>query len=766
MRMFFIVIIVSITAIIGYAQNGGVKGFVYEKTTGEGVMFSNVFIKDTKYGASTDLNGFFQISNIKPGNYTLEFSYIGYKKIEQKITITANKFTTVKLFAEAESEILESVVVSAERQAQKTQIKTSVVNISPQQMKKLPSIGGEPDFAQYLQVLPGVISSGDQGGQLYIRGGSPIQNKVLMDGMTIYQPFHSIGFFSVFDSDIIRNADVYTGGFNAQYGGRVSSIMDISMKDGNKKKFSGKAAINTFGGKLLLEGPFVKQTTESKSSSSYIISAKTSYLDKSSKIFYKYVNNGESLPFNYTDLYGKVSFNSTNGSKISLFGFNFSDNVKYQSINDLNWRNYGFGSSMSLVPENSKAIIKINFSYSNYKITLASIDNLPRVSGSNGFDFGLGFVYYLGKNQIDYGVEIGGGKTNFDFYNSAGMHIEQEDNVTDLSFFGKTKLTYGKLLLEPGLRIVSYVSLSEISPEPRLGAKYNLTENIRLKLAAGLYSQNLIAINSDRDVVNLFSGFVSTPISLPSTFRGEEITSKLQKAKHIIFGTEFDLIKHLSFNVEGYYKYNNQLVNINKNKIYLDNITNAQKDDYYKKDFIIETGDAYGVDFLVKYDYKRIYFWLVYSLGYVTRADEYIEYPPYYDRRHNINLLTTYVIGKNLDWELSLRWNFGSGFAFTKTQAYFEEVPLSNGIGTDYTTNNGEIGVIYGTLNDGRLPYYHRLDASIKKNVEFKNESLLEVIFSVTNVYNRENIFYFDRIEHQRVNQFPIMPSLGLSYKW
>ncbi|MFK5975436.1 MAG: TonB-dependent receptor, partial [Sulfurovum sp.] len=479
------------------------------------------------------------------------------------------------------------------------QIKTSVINISPQQMKKLPSIGGEPDFAQYLQILPGVVSSGDQGGQLYIRGGSPIQNKVLMDGMTIYQPFHSIGFFSVFDSDIIRNADVYTGGFNAQYGGRISSIMDISMRDGNKKKFSGKASATTFGGKLMLEGPIKKQTMESNGSSSYILSAKTSYLDKSSTLFYNYVNDGEGLPFDYTDLYGKVSFNAKNGSKISLFGFNYTDHVKYQAISDLNWRNYGFGTSMSLVPANSKAIIKINASFSDYKIALANTDNLPRESGSNGFNFGLGFIYYLGKNQLDYGVEIGGGKTTFDFYNSAGMHIEQEDNVTNLSFYGKMKFTFGKLLIEPGLRIISYVSAGEISPEPRIGAKYNATDFLRFKLAGGFYSQNLIAINSDRDVVNLFSGFVSTPQSLPSTYRGEEVTSKLQKSKHLIIGTEVDLMKHLSLNVEGYYKLNSQLININKNKIYSDVPSNAQKEDYYKKDFIIETGNAYGVDFLL-----------------------------------------------------------------------------------------------------------------------------------------------------------------------
>ena len=149
----------------------------------------------------------------------------------------------------------------------------------------IPTIGGEPDLAQYMQVIPGVVFTGDQGGQLYIRGGSPIQNKVLLDGMIIYSPFHSIGLFSVFDSDIIRNTDVFTGGFNAEYGGRISSIMDIKTIDGNKKEFGGKITANTFGTKLLAQGPILKS-----GNTSFVFSGKTSYLDKSSDIFYKYTN--------------------------------------------------------------------------------------------------------------------------------------------------------------------------------------------------------------------------------------------------------------------------------------------------------------------------------------------------------------------------------------------------------------------------------------------------------------------------------------------
>ncbi len=198
----------------------------------------------------------------------------------------------------------------------------SVNTITPREINQIPTVGGEPDIAQYLQVLPGVISTGDQGGQLYIRGGSPVQNKVLLDGMIIYNPFHSIGLFSVFDADIIRNAEVYSAGFNSQYGGRVSSIMDITSRDGNKKRTSGKISANTFLAKILLEGPLGGRKKDSLNEvvkTSYILSAKSSYLPTTSKFLYTYANK-EGLPFGFNDIYGKISLSSANGSKINVFG--------------------------------------------------------------------------------------------------------------------------------------------------------------------------------------------------------------------------------------------------------------------------------------------------------------------------------------------------------------------------------------------------------------------------------------------------------------
>ena len=234
-----------------FAQKGSVRGFVYDKENGEPIMFCNVIIEGKSIGASTDVNGFFNITNVPVGNHTLFVTYIGYDTLRQEITLKDKQILNRKLEISPSSVLIETVTVSADRQEMKTEVKVSVTKITPKDIQLIPAIGGEPDLAQYLQVLPGVVFTGDQGGQLYIRGGSPIQNKVLLDGMIVYNPFHSIGLFSVFETDLIRNADIYTGGFGAQYGGRISSIMDITTRDGNKNRLAGKISTNSFGSNAL-----------------------------------------------------------------------------------------------------------------------------------------------------------------------------------------------------------------------------------------------------------------------------------------------------------------------------------------------------------------------------------------------------------------------------------------------------------------------------------------------------------------------------------
>jgi hypothetical protein len=409
---------------------------------------------------------------------------------------------------------------------------------------------------------------------------------------------------------------------------------------------------------------------------------------------------------------------------------------------------------------------------------------VPRESEVGGFNFGFDFKYYLSKDEIRYGIEVIGYKTDFRTLNSVNRAITQTENTTELAGYVSYKMTRGRLLIEPGARLHYYASLKNFSPEPRLDALFNANDKVRFKMATGIFSQNLISANSDRDVVNLFYGFLSGSSNLPRNYNAEngevvEVKHYLQKATHFIFGTEYSFTDNLSINVEGYMKLFTQLTNINRNKIYDDNIDFVDKPDELKKDYVIETGDAKGVDMVLKYTSEKNYFWFTYSLGKVNRWDGFQAYDPIWDRRHNINLVAMRKLGKEGTWEVSARWNYGSALPFTQTAGFYANVPFSS-INTNYTNYNPEdISVLYGALNNGRMSDYHRLDLSAKKTIEFKKiiksedpnkkdkeivKSTMEIIMSVTNTYNRENIFYVDRITNEKVYQLPIIPAVGFSW--
>ncbi|MFM1875544.1 MAG: hypothetical protein RL266_1281 [Bacteroidota bacterium] len=750
-------------------QTGKIKGFVYDKESGEPILFTNVTLKGTTLGAATDVNGYYTVTNVPVGDQVLMVTYLGYDTLFQTVTVAANDLETANLYLTKSSVKLGEVRVSADRQEALTEVRTSVTKLTPKEMKQIPTVSGESDLAQVLQVQPGVVFTGDQGGQLYIRGGSPIQNKVLLDGMIIYNPFHSIGFFSVFDTDIIKTADIYTGGFNAEFGDRISSIMDIRTRGGNKTKFSGKVSFNPFGANVLLEGPIIKFKEDKGSSLTYLVSGKTSYLKYTSKALYPYINDGDGLPFNFTDIFAKMSYNAAGGSQINLVGFSFNDQVTYQSINNYKWNSFGVGFNAIIVPSGSQVLLEPFFNYSNYKIELSeATQDDRRYSEIGGFNGGMNFTYYFGKSELKFGPFLQGFQTKYEFENSVGQLIGQGEsqNTTDFGAYAKFKWSWrDKIVLEPSFRIHYYASLGVASPEPRLGLKWNITKWLRLKYAFGLFAQNMISANSDRDVVNLFYGFLTAPENLPDEFDGKEVKNPLQRSMHNIVGFEVDLGRRFSFNVEGYLKNFLQLSNVNRNKLFADTDDNSEVPDQLKKDFIIENGKAMGIDFVLKYSYKRLYAWAVYSLSTVTRYDGITEYFPLFDRRHNVNLVAAYTFGKNLNWEASVRWNLGSGFPFTQTAGFYENLVFTDGINTDYTTQNGQLGVEYGELNKGRLPYYHRLDLSVKRKFEI-GSTTLEAIVGVTNVYNRENIFYIDRVRYERVNQLPILPSLGISWQF
>lgn len=773
------------------ATTAMIKGFVYDKASGEPVIFTNVILEGTKIGVQTDVNGYFTIPQLKPGTYTLMTSLIGFDTVRVTLTLKAGEVVSKKIFVGQRHQELKSVEVSARKTENVTQINAGSVTVTPREMKLLPSAGGEPDIAQYLQVVPGVVFTGDQGGQLYIRGGAPSQTGILLDGITIYNPFHSIGLYSVFETDAIRNVEVQTAGFNAQYGNRTSAILDVRTKDGNKNRLSGKVSASPIMARAMLEGPLVKAKKEGGSSTTFLLSVKHSYLDATSKSIYggfgAPFNNG--LPYSFTDMYGKVTFNGDNGSKLNVFGFNFDDKASVFKPNtsianaDFHWKATGAGTTFVVTPGTSSALINGRFAYSKYSIDYTNVNDVPVVpqtSGIEGFEGAIDFTYYFkGYSQLKYGVEVSGFHTNLNYRDNSGSITTLDRRNTLASLFIMYRKNFNeKFVFEPGFRVQYYSALSKFSPEPRLGLKYNLTNTVRLKGAGGLYSQNIISTKSDRDIVNFFTGFILSPDQQIVNTDQKTVNSNLQTAYHVLGGIEVD-VRNVEFNLEPWYKNFTQSVELSRVK--------------YKTsdpDFIAGNGKAYGVDLSAKYNKGHWYLWGVVSYQMVRYETLVIKnnkvstdttnpnllvaevqkqtYAPPFDRRLNINLLASYTLGKDREWEISGRFNYGSAFPFTQTQGYYENLsPTANSLGTNINQQNGSLGILYANdINGGRLSAYHRLDISVKKRFKLSKFSNIETMFSMTNVYNRNNIFYVDRKDNIRVYQLPVFPSLSATWNF
>ena len=788
MKLFSLFIFVCLLGNVGFSQDFTIRGFIYGED-GEPMPFEKVkLLKEDSSavtGAVTKVTGFYSISKLNPGNYILKVESSGYVVQTESVQITAKKGILDKDFnlkKRKDVQEIEEMSASAAAKTKETQVLISEISMNKKELERIPSVGGENDIVGGFSITPGVITTGDQGGQIYVRGGTPIQNKILLDGMTIYSPFHSIGFFSIFETELVQNTSIFTGGFDAQYGGRISSIMDITYRDGNRKKFGGKISVSPFMAKAVLEGPFSKMKTDPETgeeklgSGSYIFSAKHSLLNYTSKGLYPRINDGDGMPFSFTDLYGKITFKGNSGSKFSGFGFHNRDAVSYD-IADIKWTQSGGGINFLLVPSSSSTFVRghVNGSYyaTDFNEAISETDTLSRFSQIGGFDLGFDFTYFMkNESELNYGFNIGGFNTSFLTYNEAKRKIEANNFTTEVGLYLSYRFISTRWVVQPSIRGQYYASLNTFSPEPRLRIKFNANDWLRLKVSGGRFTQNFTSASSDKDVVNLFNGLLSAPTNVQSTFvtlfqNEKNPKNGLQIAWHAIGGFEIDVTKKLSVNVEGYYKYFSQLSNINQNKLYPDNSDFSHIDDVYKKDFILENGESFGADLLVKYSGKRLFLWGVYSYGYSHRWDGDTLYFPVFDRRHNVNLVGTYLFGKNKDLEVSIRWNLGSGLPFTPTAGFYELENFSGGVTTDpTTTNQNEVTTLLGEFNSQRLPYYHRLDITVKKQFKFKNESLIEVVASVTNAYNRKNIFYVNRVTNERIYQFPILPSLGLSYKW
>ncbi len=744
---------------------GELKGYVYEEETGFVIPLASIALLGTELGSVSNEYGFYLVRKIPQGTYTLVARCVGYEEFRQEIRVASEQLGSLIVRLKKKSYELEEATITAARRRWERMTPVGTQRVTAESMKRTPSLGVQSDLAQVLQTLPGVIFTGDRGGQLYVRGGAPIHNKVIMDGMTIINPFHSIGFMSVFDSEILQSVDVYSAAYGAQYGGRVSSIMDIRTRPGNRTKMRGTASQSNVGFGLLLEGPLKKMTDNSLGSISYILSTKGSVLRATAPVVYPWLDS-LGLPYRYNDFYGKVSFMEKNGNLFDIFGLHYSDQVSYKSAIRTQWNTTGGGFGFIISPPQSNFLFINRLALSRYSAFFDDPATTPKSTIYDNLDMSIKGVHVLDRFELTWAAEFSAIHTQYSYVRYDNMHFTDDLYTSDAIILFQTKFIWPRWILEPGLHLRVYSAVFTLLPEPRMKARFNISKNLSLNLAGGLFSQNLSSVSSEQDVVSLFQGFNTGVDAVQDYYRGERIYKPLQQAWHAVAGLSWFDQQNLKLSAEMYVKDFYRLINYNQHQIYTYKGYDPDLPEYLSSTYIYETGWAYGIDFLLDYEVNDYSVWMAYSFAYVTRHDEFLKYVPHFDRRHNFNLLASYRFGKSGSWIAKARWQVGSGFPFTQTAGFYEEFKGEDGTYWFDPHADGGLAILYGPVNEGRLPPYHRLDLSVNKAWKFPSGQQLELGASVLNVYNRKNVFYFDRISQTRVNQLPIMPSLGIVFKF
>jgi len=714
-----------------YSQEkfGSVRGFVTDSTSGEPIAFANLIIKGTNNGASSNTRGYYYIPAISEGEKVLKVSYLGYKTTEIKFTSKKGSITQIDVKLIPANIQMQEVSVIAEK-PRENEPDLGLQKISIKEINMHPA-GFEADIFRVIQTSAGVNSTGDVTSKYYVRGGNSDQNAVLLNGGTIYNPFHALGIFSVIDPEIINVMEFFKGGFSPKYGSRLSSILNIVTRDGNKNSYHASAQSSLISGKLAVEGPIPN--------GSFLITGRKSYYPKMLK---KYLNDKE-VPFDFYDISFKTNYNSSildNNSKFVIHGFFSGDNVNNNdplledyklnnSIVGFNWHKV-WGSPLF-------SVITFNFSRFDAELNPNFSKSKPRKNKLTDISSDWNFTYvYEAKDELEFGVQNKIISTELNMENLNGYKINSEATGWDLSFYLNYRFyRWENVGLDLGLRS-KLMGITKKRPflfEPRISGTWILTPGFSVKGVIGRYSQELTTIADESELISVFEPWVIIPDYLAAP-----------EATHFILGFEITPFENMKFDVEGYHK---DLVNLAE--------INSKKTLSTQNDYINVEGEAYGLESNLSIQYGGMFFKTSYALSWAYKTLNNKKYFPRYDTRHNLSILLSYDLGNS--WIVNANWSFKTGMPFTPIAGYYDQLkfdPFNSGSDINFLPI-----IFWGDKNAERLPIYHRLDLSINKKINLHYFNL-EIGASVINVYNRNNIYYFDTKTGKKVNMIPILPSV------
>ena len=753
-----------------------ISGYVRDSTSGETLIGVNVFLEDDPTtGTVTNTYGFFSLT-LPSDTYRIMFSYLGFQPLVEEIDLTSNTSLNVELLQGIE---MQEVVVNAKAEEDDENVQSTSmgrVTLPVEQIKVLPALLGEIDVLKTLQLLPGVSSAGEGSSGFYVRGGGADQNLVLLDEAVVYNSGHFLGFFSVFNADAIKNTTLIKGGIPAVYGGRLSSVIDIQMKEGNNQDFQGEGGIGLISSRLTLEGPIVKNK------SSFLISGRRTYGFDLAQPLIRQTDFAGTNYFFY-DLNAKVNYQFSQNDRVYLSGY-FGRDV-------LNFEQPGRDFLFRLPYGNGTATLRWNHLF-NEKLFF----NLSAIY--NNYNFSAGFEQDEFAFDVFSGVRDYGAKFDFEYYPAnahqikTGLHATNHKltpniitgNSGDVEFESTAKAKYGNeyalyvqddwkiapaLRVNLGLRgtlfqqVGPYVSgidgkvysTGEVvktysSIEPRLFINTSLNPDAAIKAGITATTQYLHLVSNSSSTLPADVWVPSSELVKPQ--RGWQYAAGYFQN---IRGNAFEA------SVEAYYKSLKDQIDYRES--YVDNSV-----DQVENEFVFGSGEAYGLEFFLRKNTGALNGWVGYTLSRSERTFPDIEngrtYPTTYDRTHDLSVVTNYTISPKLI--AGVVFVYATGKSFTPP----EKVYLID----------GELQTEYGPRNSQRLEPYHRMDISLtyipKPNSQKNFRS--EWVFSIYNVYNRKNTFfvYTDyetdlqtgtaQVNAYKVSIFPIIPSVTWNFKF
>ncbi len=738
MKKFLLILFLLICSILSVtnAQNyGTLRGSVTDSLTGESLPYSNMLLEGTTLGASADLNGNFIITGIPPKNYDLRVTYVGYITKTIPVQIKAGEMLQIRVSLAPSNIQLQAIEFIGEKVSQPNETNLGLQKIDIREIELLPK-GVETDIFRSLQFLPGVQSTGDVSARYYVRGGGSNQNLVLLNGVSVYNPFHALGLFSIIDPEMINAVEFYKGGFSAEYGGRLSSVLNLITKDGNKNRYSGSASVSFLTAKGLVEGPIPN--------GSFMLTFRKSLFNDVLKKFI----NFKDAPFEFHDLSGKINYtSSTNASltKVSLHGFNSQDQLLNDDPEktDYKWSNNIYGGYWFQAWENVPIYSETSVSYSSFSgDVIPNLSNDKQRSNSvKDITFKTDFAYiYDSRDELRIGYDLKSIKTNLNFENQQGTRSSLSHNGLSFGLYAKYKfLRFEDFGADVGTRIngLTLTSQKMSIAEPRVNFSYQMLPGFILKAAWGIYTQQMITLTNENEIISIFEPWLVIPNYL-----------KVPEAIHYVAGIEWNRIENLSIKSEFYYKLLKRTAEVNDLK--------ASDLD---PDFVTGSGEAYGAELLLQFSKEELQASASYSLSWSYKElNGWISHPRY-DVRHSVTANINYDFGDG--WVASASWFFNSGLPFSQILGYYDKLYFENLFFSTGLYGNYLPYTILADRNLGRLPTYHRLDLSLSKKfrIYFTDVSLS---FDVINAYDRKNIFYFERDTGKRVNMLPILPTASI----